>query len=78
MKRGVRVSVVIYLVTMLDRTGISAMTAVVMTALLLFSDEDVPDVVNTPPVTGFKPKIQTRCCKVWRKKCTIVRDVFIF
>jgi hypothetical protein len=37
---------------------------VVMTALLLFSDEELPDVVNTPPVTGFNPKIQTRCCNV--------------
>jgi hypothetical protein len=49
---------------MLDKTGRSAMTAVVMTALLLFSDEELPDVVNTPPVTGFNPKIQTRCCNV--------------
>jgi hypothetical protein len=46
---------------MLDRTGISAMTAVVMTALLLFSEEELPGVVSTPPVTGFKPNIQTRC-----------------
>lgn len=53
-----------YLVTMLDRTGMSAMTAVVMTALLLFSDDEVPEVVRTPPVTGFSPKIQTRCWRV--------------
>ena len=52
------------LVTMLDRTGRSAMTAVVMTALLLFSDELDPDVVRTPPVTGLRPRIQTKCCRV--------------
>ena len=46
---------------MLERTGISAITAVVMTALLLFSDEEEPEVVRTPPVTGFRPKIHTRC-----------------
>jgi hypothetical protein len=53
-----------YLVTMLDKTGRSAMTAVVITALLLFSEDDVPEVVKTPPFTGFKPRIHTKCCKV--------------
>ena len=53
-----------HLVTMLDRTGRSAITAVVMTALLLFSEEEDPDVVKTPPVTGLRPRIQTKCCKV--------------
>ena len=50
--------------TILESTGKSAITAVVMTEL--FSDEDVPvaEVVKAPPVTGFNPRIHTRCCKV--------------
>ena len=49
---------------MLESTGKSAITAVVMTEL--FSEDELPaaDVVNAPPVTGFNPRIHTRCCKV--------------
>ena len=49
-------------VTMLERTGRSAITAVVMTEL--FSMPDDPVVVKAPPVIGFRPRIHTRCCKV--------------
>ena len=50
------------LVTMLDKTGKSPMTAVVITELFSVLDEAV--VVNAPPVIGFNPKIQTKCCNV--------------
>ena len=53
---------------MLERTGKSAMTAVVMTELFSLAppaeveDEDVLAVeAKPPPVTGFNPRIQTRC-----------------
>ena len=51
-------------VTMLDNTGRSAMTAVVITEL--FSVLEEPEVVN-PDVIGFNPKIHTKCCNVWTK-----------
>ena len=51
-------------VTMLDNTGRSAMTAVVITEL--FSVVEEPEVVN-PLVIGFNPKIHTKCCNVWTK-----------
>ena len=47
------------LVTILDKTGRSAMTAVVITEL--FSVPDVAEVVRAPPVIGFNPKIHTKC-----------------
>ena len=47
---------------MLDKTGKSPMTAVVITELFSVLDEAV--VVNAPPVIGFNPKIQTKCCNV--------------
>ncbi len=50
------------LVTMLDNTGRSAITAVVITEL--FSELLDTDVVNAPPVTGFNPRIQTKCWRV--------------
>ena len=49
-------------VTMFDKTGKSAMTAVVITEL--FSVPDEPEVVSAPPVIGFKPRIHTKCCNV--------------
>ena len=52
---------------MFESTGKSAITAVVITEL--FSEEELPvaDVVNAPPVTGFSPRIHTRCCKVYKR-----------
>ena len=51
------------LVTMLDKTGRSAITAVVI--IVLFSELELVEVVNAPPVTtGFRPSIHTRCCSV--------------
>ena len=54
------------LVTILESTGKSAITAVVITEL--FSEDEFPvaEVVRAPPVTGFNPRIQTRCCSVWK------------
>lgn len=45
--------------SMAERTGKSAITAVVMTALLAV--EFTRLAFKLPPVDGFKPRIQTRC-----------------
>ena len=64
------------LVTMLDKTGKSAIKAVVVMDELFSEPAAVeldpePDVEedNAPPVIGFKPKIQTKCCRVVRMIC---------
>ena len=49
------------LVTIFDKTGKSAITAVVITEL--FSVPEDPEVVRATPVMGFKPRIHTKCCK---------------
>lgn len=46
------------LLSIADKTGKSAITAVVMTALV--SPEDLP-AFRLPPVDGFRPKIHTKC-----------------
>ena len=70
---------------MLESTGRSAMTAVVITELFSeggceteptalggptpAEDEDepvTPEDESPPPVTGFSPRIHTRCCNVWQ------------
>ena len=70
---------------MLESTGRSAMTAVVITELFSeggcetdptalggptpaeVEDEPVtPEDESPPPVTGFSPRIHTRCCNVWQ------------
>lgn len=43
---------------MAERTGRSAITAVVMTAL---DESDERLAFKLPPVDGFKPRIHTRC-----------------
>ena len=44
---------------MADRTGRSAMTAVVMTALAL--SEAFCSAFKLPPVAGFRPRIHDKC-----------------
>ena len=65
-----------HLVTMLERTGKSAITAVVMTELFSLTppadaDDEEEDALaveaRPPPVTGFRPRIHTKCCKVCMK-----------
>ena len=51
-------------VTMFESTGKSAITAVVITELFSEDEFDEEEVVRAPPVTGFNPRIHTKCCSV--------------
>ena len=51
---------------MLESTGKSAITAVVITELFSEDEFDEEDVVRAPPVTGFNPRIHTKCCSVYK------------
>ena len=52
---------------MFESTGKSAITAVVITELFSEDEFDEEEVVRAPPVTGFNPRIHTKCCSVCKK-----------
>ena len=56
---------------MFESTGKSAITAVVITELFSEDEFDEEEVVRAPPVTGFNPRIHTKCCSV----CKIIEIV---